>query len=72
MKQTETEHLMIFESDDINGNFQVRITKSQLPQLTIAQDINGFPDEAYVNVNGIELIGIRNMLNKIIKLHNWE
>jgi hypothetical protein len=61
-----------FQSEDVNGPFEVVITKDTMPQLTIRMMIDNFPDEAFVNLNGLELIAIRDMLNSVITLNKWE
>lgn len=60
------------ESEDCNGAFEISLTKDSMPQLTLRSNIDDFPDEAYVNLSGLELIAIRNMFNIVIKINKWE
>lgn len=65
-------NFITFQSEDDNGVFEVSLTKDSLPQLTLRSNIDEFPDEAYVNLSGVELIAIRNMFNIVIKINKWE
>jgi len=72
MKTTETKKAVIFESEDENGEFGIKILKSSCPQIQITTHGPDWQQETYFNVDGIELIAIRDMLNTVIKSQGWE
>ncbi|MDR2125581.1 MAG: hypothetical protein LBP63_01955 [Prevotellaceae bacterium] len=69
MKVIETENQFILQSEDSNGTFEFRIHKN-CRQIQLETEMNtNFPHEAYVDSDYIELSEIRDMINKVLKIH---
>jgi hypothetical protein len=65
MKRKDTEHRLIFESSDEQGTFEFRVHRN-CRQVQLESGIDGFSNEAYINVDITELKAIRDMLTEAL------